>query len=275
MREDTGRGVIARLGPIAALLLFGGFGVAAAQEVRGLSRWSLGVGLVHHVQSDELASPLRYSGWGPGVRLAYGRERPDARGSLLLDYVAPTLTSHVTRQGEPSEATHRLTLGASYLRRAMTTGGERFSVFAGPGLAVDGLYRSHQYRAVGNEAYFDGIATLQAAGGWEYQVTPGLRMVHRLAVPVIGVLWRTPYTGLKYVPEARLGLLTSMLGIEHEFRVERALSPSLDLVATHHLSAFRHDDPWRLATFTNRLRVGVDVRRRHEARAGTGFRGSS
>jgi hypothetical protein len=265
---------VAAMGAVAAaatLLLCGTADALAAQEATRLTRWSLAVGVVHRVQSDELASPLRYSGLGPGIRFAYFREEAGSRAGLGLDYAGPRLASAITQGDAHSTDTHRTALTASYLRRVAAMRGGQVSLFLGGTMAVDGLYRNHSYGPVGGrETFVDVFATLAPAGGWEALVGPRLRLSHRVASPVLGAVWRTPYTGMKYFPDARLARIPTLLGLEHELALELSLSPTVDLVAAHHLSALKHPDPWRFATLTNWFRVGLELRRRRgDPAAGT------
>ena len=250
-RPGLGAGAIAVLACAAP-------GALAAQDPGTEGRWTAGAALVHHVQADALASPLRYGGVGPGLSLGYARVGPRSRTALHVAYGGPSLESRISRPGVSTEQTHRLTVSVPHLRGVR--GGQRLDLLLGGQLTGDVLYRKHAY-PTSTEHFADAFVLLEAAAGLEYRASERLRVEQRLAVPLLGLLWRSPYTGLKYAPEAALALPHQLQGLRHELALTRAAGPRLSLTAAHELVLLRHADPWELATVTQRLRLGVELRR--------------
>ncbi|MEX0892726.1 MAG: hypothetical protein WEB88_11200 [Gemmatimonadota bacterium] len=229
----------------------------AAQSAAG-SRWAVDAVVARTVQSDELASPLRYRGLGPGVALGYERVGPTSRSGLQLLYMRPSLTSDISRGATFVEAGHRLRISVPHLRKVRER--QRLTLLLGGQLAGDAYYRRHDY-APFSEHYLDAFLLLQVMTAVEWRPGPDLRIEQRLAVPLAGVAWRGAYTGLKYGPSARFELPHRLQGLTHSVGVSRAVGSGVALRAAHEVGMLRHPDPWRLAVLTQRLSVGLEWRR--------------
>jgi hypothetical protein len=232
--------------------------IVDAQGLSPGSRWSIGVGLVHHVQADALASPLRYSGLGPGLNLGWERVREGGRASALLAYSGASLESRISAPPISTEQTHRLTISLAYLHGLRE--GRSFVPLVGGRLVGDALYRKHDYYA-STEHFGDLFVVLEGAGGVEWRPRDDLRVEERLSVPLAGVVWRSPYTGMKYWPGARFALPDRLQGLRHELVVTRDVGRRASLLIAHELVLLRHPEPWELATATQRVRIGVELRR--------------
>jgi len=245
------------LGTTALAVLLGCPTHLTAQSAVG-SRWAADAVLARTVQSDELASPLRYRGLGPGVALGYERVRTNSRSGLQLLYMRPSLASDISRGLTFVEAGHRLRMSVPHLREVHER--QRLTLLLGGQLAGDAYYRRHDY-APFSEHYLDAFLLLQAMAAVEWRLGPDVRIEQRLALPLAGVAWRGAYTGLKYGPSARFELPHRLQGLTHSVGVSRSVGSGVALRATHEVGMLRHPDPWRLAVLTQWLSVGLEWRR--------------
>jgi len=229
-------------------------GAASGQPAGTGARWSLDAGLLHTLQADALASPLRYGGLGPGAAFGYERVGAASRTAVSLVYARPRLSSSITRGAAFEESAHRLRLAVPHHRLLHASG--PLTVLMGTQLSADVYYRRHDY-ANYPEHYLDAFVLLEAAAGVEYRAGAKLRIDQRIAIPAAGIVWRSPYTGMKYAPSARLALPDRLQGLTHRLTVSRTLSPTVAVRLTHEVVLLRHSEPWRLAVITQGVRLGV------------------
>jgi hypothetical protein len=119
---------------LLALLLSVGV-VQPARCQTGGPGLSLGLEARRLRQSDELVSPLRYSGTAWGPTLAYGFSSPVQRGGFTLALGLPTLTSSQTKKGAHKQEGYRLDLSGGLFRRVM--GSETGSSTGGSNTGMD------------------------------------------------------------------------------------------------------------------------------------------
>ena len=230
-----------------------------AAEVLSGSALSLDFGVVRHGQSDRSASALRYSGTAPVIGLGYERVRSRSRLELGASFAMGTLTSTITEANVPREDAWLGRLGLRYLRRVATAAGHRMTLLAGGQIDAHALFRIHHYIEQGTEDYADLLVPLQLAAGWEWAfggAAAGTRIGQRLALPVLGLVMRTPYGGLKYVPPLELAPPGEILGLDQELFVERTGSRRVGIRVAWLFRVLQHPEPHQLRLVTHRVMLG-------------------
>ena len=101
---------------------------------------------------------------------------------------------------------------------------------------------------------------VEVAGGLDWRPRPGVRLHERLALPLAGVVMRTPYGGLKRIPDARFAAPGEILGLHHSLAVERDLGPRAALRAAWAFALLRHDEPREVRFAGHRLTAAAVVR---------------
>ena len=155
------------------------------------------------------------------------------------------------------------TLEARWLRRVATIAGGRIDLLAGGQVAAHASVREHLYgpgASGGSEHLADLIAPLEVAGGLDWRPRPGVRLHERLALPLAGVVMRTPYGGLKRIPDVRFAAPGEILGLHHSLAVERDLGPRAALRAAWAFALLRHDEPREVRFAGHRLTAAAVVR---------------
>jgi hypothetical protein len=207
------------------------------------SSLALELGLLRHGQSDAAASPLRYTGSVPAVALVYARAGARTRLEVDATFALGKLTAMTTESSYPREDVWLGRLGVSWLRRVGRLAGGRVGLLAGGQLSGHAGFRIHRYSSVDSESFADLIAPLSLAGGWEWRARPDVRVFHRLAVPLMGVVMRTPYGGLKFTPPLEAAWPGEIIGVDHALALETVLSRRIGLRAVWTFTHLRHDDP--------------------------------
>jgi hypothetical protein len=242
--------------PAAAILLLLASGGAAQAPAGGLV---VDIGLVHRGQSDRAASPLHYTGIAPTLGLSYGGGGLGGRLEVGAVFAVGSLSSAITTDGLPQEDVWVGRLGLRYLRRIARAWDRRLTLFAGGQLAAHGSFRQHRYTQDGDESFADLLVPLQVVGGWEWSAG-AVRAGQRLAIPVLGLVMRTPYGGLKYTPPLDLSLPGQLVGLDHELFVERNAIRRLAVRGSWSFLMLRHPEPRELRLVEHRLTVGVVLR---------------
>ena len=233
-----------------------------AQEARPApwSAWGLSGGWIRQGISDELISPLHYLGNGWHVALARESWSPGSTWDVRASYFAPSLGSDAPLQDGGFQETSQGNLAVHYLRRVGSLLDDRVLIRAGGALAARVAIRKHQFNALSDETYADAFAPLSVAGSWEMAV-PGGYLRHRLTLPVLTLVLRSPYSGLKYAPDPELAGPWSYLGAASRlvYRLDREGLVGLSVV--HTFAAFRYPDPFPVATAMHGLGLRLDVGR--------------
>ena len=71
------------------------------------------------------------------------------------------------------------------------------------------------------------------------------------------VAWRTPYSGLKYVPAAQLALLDRYHGIDGELALQHPMSARWSWTAALRISAFSDVGEWSLQRGAREFSLGL------------------
>lgn len=248
-----------RSGAAWALLALLATGAAAQTAPSG--GVAVEIGAWYHGQSDQAASPLRYTGSGVAVGVGWHRSRAESRLAIAASFGMGGLSSGLTRDGLPSEDVWLGGIDARYLRRVGTLADGRVTLLVGGDLRARASFRVHEYvvhefMEARDESFADLLAPLSLAGGWEWDADV-VRVGQRLSIPVVGVAVRTPYGGLKYTPRVQLVGPTGLTGFGQELFVETGVSRLLDVRASWSLEVLHHDDPRRLDVATHRFAVRV------------------
>ncbi|MDX1674812.1 MAG: hypothetical protein R3314_08470 [Longimicrobiales bacterium] len=228
-------------------------GPGAAQNV-GAGGPALELGVLVHGQRDAAASPMRYTGAGPELGVAWYRSTPrwraDVRGSLGVG----TLRSSLTANGLPAEDLWAARLGLRYLRVLGTAAGGRAALLVGGDLTAHGAYRRHRYPVDRTEHFADVLIPLSVVAGWEWGAGP-IRVAHRAWLPVVGLAVRTPWGGLKYAPRVEMAGPVGLTGFGQTMYVEAAVTGLLHLRIGWTLDVLHHDDPRSLDMASHRILV--------------------
>ena len=231
-----------------------------AQSARGSS---IGVALfwLHNREQNQQVSPLRYAGAGSGVALTYSTGTAVWRGGLHIMFASSELRSGISQNQEHVGSAKRLELSLPYERHAFAADSRLAGITLGAQLTGDLLYRSQTYSTMlSTEHFIDAFTWLAVSAGWQGSLGAHWRLRYRAAVPLLGVVWRTPYTGAKYMPGAQLTLPNTLLALENRIALTRALSGAIDFRAFYELRLLRHKATWDLANASNRIGLGLDWR---------------
>jgi hypothetical protein len=230
-----------------------------AQMATRQSTLSMQLSWLHEQQQNAQVSPLRYAGTGSGPGVAYHTETDRWRAGLSVAYASAQLRSDISRDQEHTGDSRWLVLRIPYERRVSGAAASRSGLRLGAQLAGDLLYRDHSYsRMLSTEHFIDAFVWLGVLAGWQGQLVPGWRFQYHSALPVLGLVWRTPYTGAKYMPRAQITAPGTWLAFDHQVSLTHALSGAFDVRASYQLHLLRHDDTWDLASISNRMSIGLD-----------------
>lgn len=233
-----------------------GDSVPGAPSAAGGSHFRFDLGLLRHGQRDLAASPVNYAGTVPAMGLGYLRARPGSRFEVGAEFAHGNLTSRLTADDLPREEAWVGRIGLRYMLKAGALLDGRVIFLAGGQIDAHALFRVHRYLDMsgGSEPYGDLLVPIQVVGGWDWGTGEGdTRGGHRLAVPVFGVVMRTPYFGLKGLAPLELAPPGELRGFDHELFVERDLSRRLGVRATWLLRVFQHSEPRDLRVAEHRL----------------------
>lgn len=224
---------------------------AAAQRSLGLV-----LGGAFRAQNDVLASPLRYQGAGPAGAVRYAARGPRARFALTLDLAAARLTSTVTTPSGHYANNWRVGLSGEYLR--LVTAG-RPALYLGGRLSASGDVRRQVYDpAVGSEMFVDLFTVLEAAGTLVLPIGAS-SVSETVALPVVSLAVRTPYTGLKSFPSPQLRGPGTLLGFRHRLTYRRPVSKRVTFAATHTFDVWHYPTPRSMTATTQRLSVAIEL----------------
>lgn len=227
--------------------------------------WAVELGLSRQGTSDELASPLRYVGTGLLVGVGYATPAPGAGLSVRGSYAGPRTSSQVENDAGGFQETHQAELGVGWLAPVGRVLGDRVRLHAGVGVDVRLSLRFHHYDAGDHgsrtENFGDAFVPLQAAGMWSLPLGSAGYLTHRVSVPLLTVVLRSPYTGLKYAPDPALAGPGRATGFESEVGYRRRLSDTRGLTLFHRMSLLDYPDPLPLTWIVHRLGVRLELGR--------------
>jgi len=203
----------------------------------------LEIGLARQGLSDELASPLRHRGVGFQGGVSFRRSGERSAWDLELLGELARIESRIADSEGGYEELYRATLSYAHLRTVGRPLDGRLQLYVGGRIAAAVQYRSHQYRSLQSEDFAEGIVPLELAGRWDLVLDPRTRVEHRVSVPLVSLVLRTPYSGLKYVPDLELAGPTRARGFTSRLLLRRRLTERLALAAFHRISVFHYPDP--------------------------------
>lgn len=236
--------------------------LVGAQSTSEAPTWRLAVGAARYGLSDGLASPLPHR--GTGLLLGVGYRVPDHSGGwgLSLAYWAPRVSSAIETDLGGFETTHQVDAGFVWLKRLGGLADGRVGLHLGGAVAGRFSFRSHHYtewsRQSRVERFGDLFVPLQAAGMWSMPLGEEGLVTHRVGVPVVTLALRSPYTGLKYFPEATVEGPLSFTGFDSRLSYRRK-GGGWRFGFFHHMTFVRYPDPRPLSSIVHR--VGVEVLR--------------
>lgn len=243
------------LHPAAAQVLNPGSGISTDPWPQGGFR--LDVGVARNGQLDRMASPIRRYGTAPEVGLAYRRV-----GRATRFEVGGSFTSlHLASGGDDRGGTDAFmgTLRVQWLRRAARR--TSWQAFLGARIDLLASVRRQSYPPDGQtELFGDLFVPLMAVAGHELRLTPRMVAWQTVAVPVAALVARSPYTGLKYLPDLELAGPGRLMGLDHVIGVDGSLGPHWSWLAAWRLSVLRYPDPRVLTLATHRWTFGFEVR---------------
>jgi hypothetical protein len=245
---------------IPVLLLHVGAAAPAASQAdatRGGARFGVAgtwSGLV-----DRNASALHYQGPGAGAGIGWRGVYDNSRFDISLTASASRLSSRITAGRANRESALNTELRLAALRRLPSLSSGGLSAFAGGQVLLSGLGRQHNFSNA-TETFADLFGTLSATGMWEYQARD-LIVSGTIALPIVSVVGRTPYYGLKTTPELRLRGPLSLSMLTHTLRVERPVTPRLTVLMDYRTTLQRDDDPRSIRRIEHWLGMGVEFRR--------------
>lgn len=242
---------------LAATFLLAGPSRARGQDA-GDGGLRIAVGAAGLGIADDVASRLSYHGRMTGIAVSYDGRGPESRWSIEGAYHAGELTSSIASDGGVGVGTEDARTGwlsLEYLRAAWEPGSVR--VLIGGRVDARVAWRTHHYAPWGEELYADLLAPLEAAMAGVWALGEGVELSERVAVPVMALILRDPWTGAKYAPSPRLGGPLSVRGVDHELTYRRAVSARWHLDVTHRLTYLRHSDDPALTLVHHGMTIGL------------------
>lgn len=270
LRTPTLRTAARALGPALVLVAALGPGApvpTAAQVLNPVSGnptdpWPRGgirldLAVARHGESDRMASPLPYYGTAPGIGLAYRWIRDASRLEVAASFTSLHLAAGPLGGGRADALSG--VLQAQWLRRAA----ERlyWRGFLGARLDILASFRRHYYPPAGHtELYGDVFIPLQVVAAHELRLTPRMVAWQALSTPVAALVLRSPYTGLKNLPDLELAPPGRLLGFDHVLGVDGSLGAHWGWVAEWRLSVLHYPEPRAITLATHWWTFGVEVR---------------
>lgn len=216
------------------------------------------VGGVWQGVDDLMATPLRYTGTGLMLGLAYQHAWGEWTGSVRGAGALPRLHSPL---GDPDAgyAESSWFVGASRLLRRLAQRPGTYAIWAGPGLTGELASRRHTYTS-GSQLDFDtGILALQAVGRLDLDLGRYGGLSEALALPVVALAVRKEYASVAgRSPRTTLGLPPSLLLVHHRLVYRLPADGAVRAYAVHETSLARHDDVLELASVSHRLGIAVE-----------------
>lgn len=228
---------------LAALVPHQASAQAGPSSVDPAGRWGLSLAASHQGVRDEIASPLRETGFGPSFGLLYRSRGSRSDWGVGVSYGGPSLSSPSGASRNSSEDVHDFILDLHYLRRLSAPEDARFAVWVGAGSHVRALVRIHHYDVFGSETYADGFAPLEVQGMWAYAASGGV-ISGRLAVSAFSVVARDPFSGTKGDPPdiEVMGPVTVPMA-RHILSFRFRMGSSFEGVLSHELGYLRYPEP--------------------------------
>lgn len=235
---------------------------AAAQGAgsggEGGDRLAVEVGGIWWGVDDLMASPLRYTGTGLTVGLAYQGRSGGWRWSIRSSGALPRLHSPLN-DADAGYAEASWIGGTGRLLKRLRQRSGRYAIWAGPGLAGEVERRRHTYAEGSQLVLYSGLLALQATGRVDVQLGRFGRLSETLALPLVGLAVRKEYAGVPgRPPRTTLGLPPSLLLLQHRLIYRLPADGALRAYVLHESSVVRHDDPLALASVSHRLGVAVE-----------------
>ena len=107
------------------------------------------------------------------------------------------------------------------------------------------------------------MVPLEIAGGLDLDL--GLddrtRLEHRISAPLVSLVFRTPYSTLKYVPDPELAGPTRARGVTSRLVLIRRLSDRIGLAVLHRISVFHYPDPFPVTWVGHGVSVRLELLR--------------
>ncbi len=243
-----------RMRPLLTLTLLASL---VTSPVAAQRAFELGIGGAYRAQRDDLASPLRYAGLGPALRLGYAAEGHRSRFAVVLNAGTARLTSAISTPSMHYARDTRGSLAVEYLRQI---GGGRLAVFAGGRFDASMDVRQHTYdpRTVGDELFADLFGVLEAAGAATLPVGPGT-LSTTLAIPLVSLALRTPYTGATYVPVPELRGPGTLVGFMHRVAYRWWPTVRVGITVLHTFEWIHYPTPRALSAVVQRLGASVSI----------------
>ncbi len=219
-------------------------------------RLGIAVGVLHQGIADVIASPLRQTGGGADVSLRYRSVGRAGTWGVEVGYAGPTLRPAGVHT---SEAAHEARLGFDWQRAVYRSGDDGFVAFAGAGTRIQLIARTHDYTQA-TELFADLFAPVELRGSWTRQLGPDGGLEGGLAVAVLSLAMRDPWSGLKRVPDLEVLDPVRAPMLRHVLAYRRRLGPAVDAVVAHELSYLRYPEPRRLVVASQSLSLALEWR---------------
>ncbi len=205
---------------------------------------------------NQLASPLIYAGTAASLSLGYYSDAQHGSWAVQAEVLFANLTpAEADAVGSRASAEH-VRLRFPVLRQVVGSA-HGANVRLGGSLVSDLFYRDHAYRrGVADEPYADGFTGLDALvqGNLRLGAT---RVALELAAPAMRIAWRTPYSGLKYVPAAQLALPDRYHGIDGALLLQHPVSARWSFTAALRMSSLSDSGEWSLEHESRQVSLGL------------------
>lgn len=241
------------------LLQAGAAAPVAAQDATARGGARFGAAATWSGLVDHNASTLHYRGPGAGAAGGWRGIYDNSRLEVSLAASASRLSSRITTGRANRESALNVELQLAALRRLPSLSSGALSVLAGGQILLSGLGRKHNFSNA-TETYADLFGTLSATAMWEYE-SRNVVVSGTAALPVVSVVGRTPYYGLKNAPELHLRGPLSLSTLTHTLRVERPVTPRVSVLVDYRTTLQRDDDPRSIRRIEHWLGMGVELRR--------------
>lgn len=221
-------------------------------------RLAVEVGGVWQGVDEIMATPLRYTGTGLMLGLAYQRRWSEWRWSVRGAGALPRLHSPV-QAPDAGYAESSWFVGTSRLMRRLARRSGRYALWAGPGLAGEVARRRHTYTTGSQLNFYGGLLALQVAGRVDVELGRYGHLSEALALPVAALAVRNEYAGVVgRPPRTTLGLPPSVFLAHHRLVYHLPADGAVRAYVVHESSLVRQDDSLGLASVSHRLGVAVE-----------------
>jgi hypothetical protein len=235
------------------------------------------IGGVEYLGSrDDAGSPMRYTGYGYPIGLAYEQSRERSLAKLGGAFSHAGFNSGLLTAGIAQEQFHQaeptlVRLSYGYWRKVGS--GLRLQSLAGGELNSIVFFRSYQYdpHQIGTVELYDAITSLDLSARLFFDLSPRQRLMGRVALPLGGYVVRPSYAvrgderlqvvreQWRIVTDGYWASWGELQRAQIELGYRLTLNDRLELDASYHVEAYRVRQPFVSRGLLARYSLGVSM----------------